>query len=93
MVDIQIPPEFRCLIGIFLGSKYRSSGDGLEKPKDTSDWPNKKKHQGETAPNEPSGAESEVSNEKDLGWLGYIGDYTTQLRYIGIIMNHYKDPY
>ncbi len=21
----------------------------------------------------------QVSNEKNLGWLGYIGDYTTQL--------------
>ena len=31
-----------------------------------------------------------MSNEKNPGWLGYIGDYTTQL---GIIINHYKDPY
>ena len=23
--------------------------------------------------------ESHMSNEKNLGWLGYIGDYTTQL--------------
>ena len=33
----------------------------------------------------------EVSHEKSPGWLGYIGDYTTS--YIGIIINHYKDPY
>ena len=26
----------------------------------------------------------QLSNEKNLGWLGYIGDYTTQL---------YRDPY
>ena len=25
------------------------------------------------------GVEVEVSNEKNLVWLGYIGDYTTQL--------------
>ena len=23
--------------------------------------------------------ENQLSNEKNLGWLGYIGDYTTQL--------------
>ena len=35
-----------------------------------------------------------VSHEKYPGWLGHIGHYTTQLRiYIGIIINHYKDPY
>ena len=32
----------------------------------------------------------QVSNEKNPGWLGYIGDYTPS--YIGIIINHYKDP-
>ena len=32
-----------------------------------------------------------MSNEQNLGWLGYIGDYTTQL--YRIIINHYKDPY
>ena len=33
-----------------------------------------------------------LSNDKDLGWLGYIGDYKLP-SYIGIIINHYKDPY
>ena len=33
-----------------------------------------------------------MSNEKSLGWLGYIGDEKLP-SYIGIIMNHYKDPY
>ena len=28
--------------------------------------------------------------EKNLRWLGYIGDYTN---YMGIIISHYKDPY
>ena len=32
------------------------------------------------------------SNEKNPGWLGYIGDYTTQL-YRDYFINHYKDPY
>ena len=32
----------------------------------------------------------ELSNEKNSGCLGYIGDYTTSS--IGIIMNQYKDP-
>ena len=32
-----------------------------------------------------------LSNEKNLGWLGYIGDYTTQL-YRDYFINHYKDP-
>ena len=32
-----------------------------------------------------------VSNEKNLGWLGYIGDDKLP-NYIGIIMNHCKDP-
>ena len=27
----------------------------------------------------PAGGKNHVSNEKNLGWLGYIGDYTTQL--------------
>ena len=34
----------------------------------------------------------EMSNEKNLGRLGYIGDGILP-SYIGIIMNHYKDPY
>ena len=33
----------------------------------------------------------QVSNEKNLGWLGYIGDDKLP-SYIGIIINHYKDP-
>ena len=34
----------------------------------------------------------QLSNEKNPGYLLYIGDnYTTQL--YGIIINHYKDPY
>ena len=33
-----------------------------------------------------------MSNEKNLGWLGYIGDEILP-SYIGIIINHYKDPY
>ena len=32
------------------------------------------------------------SNQKNLGWLGYIGDEILP-DYIGIIINHYKDPY
>ena len=32
-----------------------------------------------------------MSNEKNPGWLGYVGDYTTQV--YTIIVNHYKDPY
>ena len=32
-----------------------------------------------------------MSNEKILGWLGLLGIILP--RYIGIIMNHYKDPY
>ncbi len=40
----------------------------------------------------------QVSHEKNLGWLGYIGDEILpsciiQLYYMGIIINHYKDPY
>ena len=30
--------------------------------------------------------------EKNPGWLGYIGDDKLP-SYIGIIINHYKDPY
>ena len=33
-----------------------------------------------------------VSNEENPGWLGYIGDDILP-SYIGIIINHYKDPY
>ena len=36
--------------------------------------------------------QAHVSNEKNLGWLGYIGDYTTQL-YRDYFIIHYKDPY
>ena len=32
-----------------------------------------------------------MSNEKKPGWLGYIGDENLP-SYIGIIINHYKDP-
>ena len=35
----------------------------------------------------------QMSNEKNPGWLGYIGDYTTQLYRDCNIINHYKDPY
>ena len=34
----------------------------------------------------------QVSNEKRPGCLRYIGDEILP-RYIGIIINHYKDPY
>ena len=34
-----------------------------------------------------------LSNKRKPGWLGYIGDHTTQLYIIGIIISHYKDPY
>ena len=34
----------------------------------------------------------QMSNEKNPGWLGYIGDDKLP-SYIGIIINHYKDPY
>ena len=33
-----------------------------------------------------------LSHEKNPGWLGYIGDEILP-SYIGIIINHYKDPY
>ena len=33
-----------------------------------------------------------LSNEKNPGWLGFIGDEMLP-SYIGIIINHYKDPY
>ena len=33
-----------------------------------------------------------MSNEKNLGWLGYIGDEILP-SYIGIIINNYKNPY
>ena len=36
--------------------------------------------------------EHQMSNEKNLGWLGYIGDEILP-SYIGIIINHCKDPY
>ncbi len=36
---------------------------------------------------------SQMSHEKRApGWLGYIGDDILP-SYIGIIINHYKDPY
>ena len=35
---------------------------------------------------------SQLSNEKRApGWLGYIGDEILPM-YMGIIINHYKDP-
>ena len=37
--------------------------------------------------------QTHLSNDKNLGWLGYIGDYTTQLYRDYNIINHYKDPY
>ena len=36
--------------------------------------------------------ESQVTHEKILGWLGYIGDDELP-SFMGITMNHYKDPY
>ncbi len=44
---------------------------------------------------DPMGPCSYVSHEKRApGWLGYVGDYIYILpSYIGIIRNHYKDPY
>ena len=33
-----------------------------------------------------------LSHEKNLGWLGYIGDEILP-SYVGIIINHCKDPY
>ena len=36
--------------------------------------------------------QGQLSNEKRApGWLGYIGDILPS--YIGITINHYKDPY
>ena len=35
----------------------------------------------------------QVSNEKNPGCLGYIGDYTTQLYGDYSLISHYKDPY
>ena len=35
---------------------------------------------------------SELSNEKDLGWLFDIGDVILP-SCMGIVKNHYKDPY
>ena len=37
------------------------------------------------------GDPSHWSNEKNLGWLGYIGDEILP-SYRGIIIDHYKDP-
>ena len=36
---------------------------------------------------------NQLSNEEIPGCLGYIGDYSTQLYDMGIIVNHCKDPY
>ena len=36
------------------------------------------------------GDKAHLSNEKNLGCLGYMGDYTTQL--YGDYINHYEDP-
>ena len=33
-----------------------------------------------------------MSSEKNPGWLFDVGDYTTQLYTVGILINHYKDP-
>ena len=33
-----------------------------------------------------------TNEERAPGWLGYIGDEKLP-SYIGIIVNHYKDPY
>ena len=33
---------------------------------------------------------AQVSNEKNLGWLGYIGDYIILPSYIGIIRDYNK---
>ena len=35
---------------------------------------------------------NDLSYEKYPGWLGYIG-HEKLPNYIGIIINHYKDPY
>ena len=34
----------------------------------------------------------QLSNEKNPGWLGYIGDEVLP-SYIGIILRHYKGPH
>ena len=39
-----------------------------------------------------SGVPGQVSNEKIPGCLGFIGDEKLP-SYMGIIINHYKDPY
>ena len=39
----------------------------------------------------PTVSHSHLSNEKNPGFLGCIGDYTTQ--YMGILWSQYKDPY
>ena len=33
-----------------------------------------------------------MSHEENPGWLGYIGDDKLP-NYMGILINHYKDPY
>ena len=35
----------------------------------------------------------QLSSEGSPGCLGYIGDYRTVPSYVGIMMNHYMDPY
>ena len=35
---------------------------------------------------------NDLGHENKTGWLGYMGDYTTQL-YRDYFINHYKDPY
>ena len=42
--------------------------------------------------NEENSAVVQLSNGKNPGWLGYIGDQKLP-SYIGIIIKHYKDPY
>ena len=34
---------------------------------------------------------TQLSNEKNPGWLGYIGNMLP--RYMGVIISHCKDPY
>ena len=43
-------------------------------------------------PPQPWTTQGHMSNEKNPGCLGYLGDDILP-SYIGIIINHYKDPY
>ena len=42
-------------------------------------------------PKPPNAPNHQLSNEKNLGFLGYIGDEKLP-SYIGIVISHYKDP-